>query len=174
MKYVALLRGINSGKNPMIKMELLKNTFESLGFKNVKTIIASGNVIFETDKVSEKLLEEKIEQALPKHIGFQSSTIVRTIEDIEKLFNKNPFKNVETGPDRRPHVTFLKHDPDTTKISHPKGSHVVGIFDRVICYVIDISGKTPNIMADLEKQFGKTITTRNWKTVERILKAASN
>lgn len=156
----------------MLKMEVLRNAFEKMGFRDVKTVIASGNVIFETDKTPEKILEEKIEKELPKYIGFQSSTIVRTIDDLEKLFNKNLFENVKTGPDLRPHVTFMKNEVNKSIHSTDlKGTKIIDVVDGAICYVIDLSGKTPDVMGALEKQFGKTITTRNWKTVERILKS---
>jgi len=49
-KYVAFLRGINSGQNPSQKMENLRKIFEGLGFENVKSFIASGNIIFDVQK----------------------------------------------------------------------------------------------------------------------------
>src|SRR5260221_10646488 len=75
MKYIAFLRGINVGGNNLIKMSDLKKQFEDLGFTNVQTVIASGNVIFETDKknfnkipyqaviISQKELKEVIDNA---------------------------------------------------------------------------------------------------------------
>lgn len=174
MKYVALLRGINSGKNPMIKMDVLRSAFENMGFKKVKTVIASGNIIFESDKTTEKKLEEKIEKELPKLMGFQSNAIVRTIEDIEKIVKRNPFKNVPATPFLRLHVTFLKAKPGNSfKFMSEPGLQAMGIFDRVICYMIDLENNTtPKVMGILDKKFNKETTTRTWKTIERILKAA--
>ena len=43
-RYVAFLRGINSGGNQTVRMEVLRKTFEDLGFENVRTVLASGNV----------------------------------------------------------------------------------------------------------------------------------
>ena len=83
-KYVAFLRGINSGKNPTVKMEVLRKTFEGLGLENVRTVLASGNVLFESSAYENKL-EQKIEEALPVLIGFSSDVIVRTIDDLHKL-----------------------------------------------------------------------------------------
>ena len=65
-RYVAFLRGINVGGNKLIKMEELRRTFEALRFKNVRTFIASGNVIFETDETDRELLTEKIERKIRK------------------------------------------------------------------------------------------------------------
>ncbi|HIZ53258.1 MAG TPA: DUF1697 domain-containing protein, partial [Candidatus Enterococcus avicola] len=61
MIYVALLRGINVGGNNKIKMVDLKRVFESLGFKNVKTYLHSGNIIFQAPKESQTILALKIE-----------------------------------------------------------------------------------------------------------------
>jgi uncharacterized protein (DUF1697 family) len=152
MKYVALLRGIMP-MNPNMKGEKLKGVFEELGFKNVHTVIASGNVVFGSPSKNTATLEKKVEQALPAKLGFKSTTIIRSREELEKLVKKNPFKGVR---DEKPNylvVTFFKnHTPE-------------------LCTVIKLeTGKTPDFMAKVERQHGKEITTRTWKTVHRILK----
>jgi uncharacterized protein (DUF1697 family) len=150
--YVALLRGIMP-TNPNMKGEKLKGVFESLGFKNVATVIASGNIVFETNSTDIPALEAKIEKALPAQLGFTSATIVRSQQDLQKLVKKNPFKGIK---DEKPNylvVTFFKN-------RKPE-----------LCTVIDLSsGRTPEFMTTLEKKHGKEITTRTWKTVDRILK----
>ena len=154
--YVALLRGIMP-MNPNMRGAKLKGVFESLGFKNVATVIASGNVVFESNSKSAAALESKIEKTLPKQLGFKSTTIIRSRADLLKLVKKNPFKGTSHTPDNYLIVTFLKHKPKT-------GS-------RDIATVIDLTtGKTPEFMRTVEKKFGKQITTRTWKTVGRILK----
>jgi uncharacterized protein (DUF1697 family) len=152
MRYVALLRGIMPS-NPNMHGEKLRSVFEELGFKNVTSVIASGNIIFDSPSKSTTALEKKIEDALPKKLGFKSTTIMRSQAEIEALVQRNPFKGVK---DEKPNylvVTFFK---DRTK---------------ELCTVVDLSAdKTPNFMSALEKKHGKAITTRTWKTVHRILK----
>lgn len=154
MKYVALLRGIGPS-NPNMHQAKLKEFFESLGFKNVKPVISSGNVVFESNSKDQTALEKKIEAELPKKLGFSSSTIIRSQKQLLTLIRKDPFREKEDLPDSRFHVTFLKKEP------------------HEITYTVDttVQGNTPNIMACLEKEHGKEITTRTWKTVYRILKA---
>ncbi|HEY9481210.1 MAG TPA: DUF1697 domain-containing protein [Candidatus Paceibacterota bacterium] len=152
--YVALLRGIMP-TNPNMKSEKLKVAFESLGFKNVATVIASGNVVFDSSSKNSGALETKIEKTLPEKLGFKSTTIIRSKDELLQLVAKDPFKGVK---DEKPNylvVTFFK--------------------DRTpeLASVIDISspdGRTPSFMAQIEKKHGKQITTRTWKTVARILK----
>ena len=60
-QYVAFLRGINVGGHVLIKMADLKKAFEMMGFENVRTILASGNVVFEYDQTDKKALTKKVE-----------------------------------------------------------------------------------------------------------------
>ena len=172
-KYIAFLRGINSGGNQTVRMEVLRKTFEDLGFENVKTVLASGNVIFETNTSDEKILEQEIENVLPGVIGFKSTVIIRTMGDIQHLASLHPFDGFTPNPNNKFYVTFLQGTPET-KLTFPatgKGYTILGIFDGAICSVVDLSSaKTPDLMRVLDKEFGKGNTTRNWNTIERILK----
>jgi uncharacterized protein (DUF1697 family) len=152
--YVALLRGIMP-MNPNMKSAKLKSFFESLGFKNVATVIASGNVVFDSPSTDTDALEAKIEKALPLQLGFTSSTIIRSQTELNALVKNNPFKGII---DEKPNylvVTFFK---DLTK---------------ELCTVLNLNDATTvttSFMSTLEKKHGKQITTRTWKTVARILK----
>jgi uncharacterized protein (DUF1697 family) len=152
MRYVALLRGIMP-TNPNMKGERLKSVFEELGFTDVHPVIASGNVIFDSPSKNPKVLEARIEKALPEMLGFSSTTIVRTRQDLEALVKKNPFAGVR---DEKPNyllVTFFKN-------RRPE-----------LCTVLKLTeGKTPEFMRKLEQEHGKAITSRTWKTIARILK----
>jgi uncharacterized protein (DUF1697 family) len=151
MRYVALLRGIGP-TNPNMHGHKLKAVFESLGFTNVHPVIASGNVIFNSPSKSAKQLEAKIEEALPKKLGFTSMTIIRSKLELERLVKKNPYKGVK---DEKPNyllVTFFKN-------RRPE-----------LCSMLNVSAHTPDFMRGLEKEHTKAITSRTWKTVHRILK----
>ncbi len=139
--------------NPNMRGEKLKGVFESLGFTNVQTVIASGNVVFDSPSKNTSALEAKIEKAFPIQLGFTSTTIIRSKEEIEKLIKKNPFKGVEQSKKNYLIVTFFKNR------------------HKELCTVIDITtGRTPDFMRVVEKKYGKEITTRTWNTVGRILK----
>ena len=176
-KYVALLRGI-APTNPNMRNDKLRGVFEKLGFENVKTVISSGNVIFESPSRSIRKLEESIEKALPEELGFKSTTIIRSRGQIHKLVDKNPFQGMGHSQKSSLNVTFLKKKGGTDiKFPHKidnRDHELLGMHDGAICSVIDLtSAKTPDLMVWLEKKLGKEITTRTWKTVERILKAMS-
>jgi len=152
----------------------LRQVFENLGFHNVRTVISSGNVLFDTDATDTKTLEAKIEKALPEQLDFTSTAIIRSKEQLQKLVNSNPFKNIEHSAKTHLNVTFLKIKPQT-KLIFPlqpdkKGYTILNMYGQDICSVVDLTGaRTPDLMLWLEKQFGREITTRTYKTVKRIV-----
>jgi uncharacterized protein (DUF1697 family) len=171
--YVALLRGIMPA-NPNMSNEKLRQLFEELGFKNVRTVISSGNVLFESDSNASEELETIIEKALPEQLGFTSTTIVRSRAELQKLVSRKPFGSAEHSKTTNLNITFLKKKirTDLTFPHQPanKSYVILSSNGREVCSVIDISGsKTPDLMTWLEKQFGKEISTRTYKTVQRIL-----
>lgn len=172
--YVAFLRGIGPG-DPRMTNEKLRGGFESLGFRNVRTLISSGNVLFESEETSPKKLETMIEKMLPIQLGFSKAVLVRSKAELEKFAAKNPFPDMTHSPKTSLNVTFLKRKTDTSWKFPYRGPNrnytVLGMYDREVYSVIDTTGaKTVNLMAQLEKEFGKDITTRTWLTIQRVLK----
>ncbi|MFW9835650.1 MAG: DUF1697 domain-containing protein [Candidatus Thorarchaeota archaeon] len=171
--YVAFLRGINSGRNPSVKMHTLRAVFESLGFDEVRTVLASGNVIFEAKSTDKKILESRIEEVLPDMIGFESPVILLTAGELQKLFLSNPFKDVVRTLHKKLYTSFVKQDemPSQEYPIDGEGFTILGVFNGVVCSVVNLPvGRTPELMRALDRVFGKTTTTRSWSTIERILK----
>lgn len=175
-EFVAFLRGINVGGNKLIKMDDLKKCFASAGFKNVKTILASGNVLFESTSADEDALGKKIEKQLEDVLGHKVSVQIRSIDEIQKLADRAPFKKIKVTPETRLYITFLPEKPKS-KLKIPyespeKDFKILEVSDREICSVVTLSpGRgTLDMMGFVEKEFGKNITTRNWNTVGKILK----
>ncbi len=156
MRYVALLRGIMP-MNPNMRGEKLRSVFEKLGFTNVATVIASGNVVFESPNKNSAALEAKIEKAFPKYLGFTSTTIIRSHDELAAIVKKNPFKGKEHSQSSYLLVTFLK---DKHRVPGGAMFTAINLKDK----------NTPNIMTDLERRYTKAITSRTWLTVLRILK----
>jgi uncharacterized protein (DUF1697 family) len=157
-----------------MRNEKLRGVFEDMGFENVQTVIFSGNVLFETESKSRQDLEAVIEKALQEQLGFSTITIIRSKNDLNQFIKRNPFNSLEDTPKSKLNVTFLKNEPkrefEFPYHSDNNGFVVLGIHDRAICSVVDMSlSKTPNLMRWLEKEFGKELTTRTWKTVGRIV-----
>jgi hypothetical protein len=107
MKYAALLRGIGPS-NPNMRNEKLREVFQNLGFQNVQTVISSGNVLFESPARGVKALEAAIEEAIQEQLGFASTTIIRSHQQLRRLVDNDPFGGIEDTPTSRLNVTFLK------------------------------------------------------------------
>lgn len=175
VRHVAFLRGINVGGHHKVPMTGLVSEFEKLGFKNVQTLLNSGNIIFDTDTNTSEDLESLISEKLEKGFGFPIPTIIRNAKIIDQLYKDAPFKDVKITKDIRLYVSFLKNINQTV-LELPWSSldnsyKIIEIRDKTILSVLDLSVfKTPNAMKVLENNFGKDITTRNWKTIERLVK----
>lgn len=170
--YIALLRGINVGGHHKVPMVDLRQEMQNMGFKNVKTLLNSGNVIFKGDSGFEEILEKSIADHLVKIFGFSIPVMVGKDEDVRTLIEIDPFKDVEITPNTRLYVSFLRKLPET-KLQLPWTSEdgffkIIAIHKKVVCSVLDISIPTPEGMETLEQKFGKDITTRNWKTLKKI------
>ena len=85
MRYVAFLRAINVGGRHLVKMDALRRLFEELGFTNVETFIASGNVVFESKSRSAASLEKAIEAHLQKSLGYEVKTFIRSESEVAEI-----------------------------------------------------------------------------------------
>ena len=173
-QYVAFLRGINIGRHHKLPMAELKSEFEKLGFTNISTILNSGNVLFEANEI---ISEDEISNRLESVFGFPVPTLIRRFDTIMDIFNENPFENVEVTKDTRLYVSFLKNEVNTQCTlpwkSEDGSFQILKEVDKSVLSVIDLSlSNTPKAMEVLEKHYGKDITTRNWNTIERIMKKA--
>jgi len=175
--YVAFLRGINVSGKTRIKMADLKDTFESMGFKNVRTLLASGNVVFDSEDENEKILTEKIESGLKNVFNRDIAVILRSIDHLKNLQSLKPFEGIEVTPDIRMYVTFFskKAQPHTITVPYTSPQNAFTILNETSMEVfstVDISkGKgTPELMNFLEKEYGSNLTTRSWGTVLKLLK----
>lgn len=171
--YIALLRGINVGGHHKVPMADLSKEMKKMGFSNVKTLLNSGNVIFDATVRQTSQLEKELASHLEQRFGFPIPVLVRSSDEVEKLIQEDPFKNIKVTKDIRLYVSFLREEPDHTLdlpwVSDDKSFHIIAIRDKTICSILDIAvGGTPKGMESLEKLFGKDITTRNWKTLKRI------
>src|SRR5258708_5316496 len=100
-KYVAFLRGINVGGNKLVKMEELRNCFESIGFQHIRTLLASGNVLFDTPNKDIDSIIKQIEEKLNERFGHKIKVMLRTPEQIQYLIDHNPFDKVVITPQTR-------------------------------------------------------------------------
>ena len=180
VRYAAFLRGVNVGGHKPVKMADLRVAFEGMEFQKVKTVLASGNVVFErpagADLPDNALdLTVYIEKNLELSFGYPIAVALRTTADLQRLVESDPFKGVAMTPDTRLYVTFLsdpaKSRPDFS-YSAPEGDlRIVRVGPGEVCSVLTLSPArgTTELMALLEREFGSGVTTRNWNTVGKVV-----
>ncbi|MDX6611757.1 MAG: hypothetical protein QOD75_943 [Blastocatellia bacterium] len=179
-QYVAFLRGINVGGKKLIKMEALRALFESMGFKNVRTFIQSGNVIFESAKPNVAVMTKGIEKGLADTFGFEVKVTLRTLTELEEIIRLDPFSKIKAGENVVIFVALLFAEPENApKLpwhSEIENLDVLAIKHRA-AFILCRQKKNglfsfPNNF--LEKQFGVSATTRNWATMNKIVAAAKS
>ncbi len=173
-RYVSILRGINVGGKSKILMADLRRLYKALGFFNAVTYIQSGNVIFNFQEENCQVLALKISNAIEKAYGFSVPVIVRTVEEIARIVSGNPFLEGTPTDIERLHLTFLQDIPtaeNTIQIKQknvsPDAFSIVGNDVFVYCSGKYSDSKLTNQF--FESKLKTTATTRNWKTVVKLL-----
>lgn len=111
--YVALLRAVNVGGTSKLPMTELRKIAEDLGFENPRTYIASGNLLFSSDR-EEAEVRSLLEQALDVHMGKRVPVMVRTAAEMTAVASANPFAD---APGRRVLATFLSEPPPSDALA---------------------------------------------------------
>lgn len=173
-KYVAFLRGINVGGHKLVKMEALRQIFESLGFKDVSTYIQSGNVIFVARATNLTSLKKKIEKALKAELGHEVIVAVVPLSEVVAIVKADPFKGIEASKDVALYVAFFCGEATArppVPFTDPKEYVDLIGFHEHAAFIV--AHRKPNGQHGfpggfMENQFGVSGTTRNMNTVTKI------
>ena len=177
--YVVLLRGINvNGKNILKMSELIERLIEA-GFREVKTYIQSGNIVFVHESNYEIELEKKLKALILENFGLDIPVVVLSPEEIRKAIESNPFMKEKDIDIRHLHITFLGGLPQEDKIiALQNGNYGSDQFfhseKKIYLHCPNGYGKTKLTNTMLESKLKVNATTRNWKTINELLKIAEN
>lgn len=173
--YLALFRGINVSGKKIIKMEDLRNLMVSAGYKNVKTYIQSGNVIFESAEKSKTKIAASIEALVSKQYGFDVVIFVTDIKDVNRAVDNNPFANKgepEEGT-KKLYVTFLSEKPTEENMEKlrqaPIGEDIIEFRDDILYFKLISKASESKLSNSLiESKLKVRATTRNWNTTLKL------
>jgi uncharacterized protein (DUF1697 family) len=174
---VSMLRGINVGGHRIIKMDALRALYESLGLRNPKTYVQSGNVVFEAKERNLPALARKIEDAIEQAYGFRPDVILRSAAELGAVVAANPFAKREDIHPSKLLVMFLANHPtaearaNLSKIKTDPEELVVGV-QEVYIYFPNGMGQSKLPMALIEKTVKVPATGRNWNSVNKLLEMA--
>lgn len=173
-KHIALLRGINVGGKNKIKMAELRERLESVALRNVATYIQSGNIIFDSTAASASL-EKKITKLIKSDFGYDVPVLVFPRKRLQKIVKENPFakKQIEHVA-----VTLLSKKPDKQLITAIEDLNfgidkfqIAG--DNIFLHCPNGFARTKLTNNFFEQKLNTTATTRNWKTVNKLLELSS-
>jgi uncharacterized protein (DUF1697 family) len=151
------------------RMPELKACFEAAGFSEVRTLLSSGNVVFNARASSLAALERRAEKAMQAELGHSFDTFIRSADFLRHLVESEPFAEFELPPSAKRVVTFLRQ-PAKLSVELPIERHDASILKftgtEVLCAYVP-GPKGPAFMSLLERTFGKAITTRTLDTVRK-------
>ena len=165
-RYVAFLRGVS----PLnAEMPALKRAFEAAGFSEVRTLLSSGNVVFNARAASSDSLQRRAEKTMQSELGSSFNTIVRSAQYLRELIASDPFADFGLLPDAKRVVTFLRN-PAGRDVKLPverDGATILKLAGTEVFTAYTPSPKGPVFMSLLERTFGKEMTTRTLATVQK-------
>jgi uncharacterized protein (DUF1697 family) len=171
-RFVLLLRGINVNPTTRVAMADLRDILTGLGFRNVNTVLQSGNVILESDSVPDTAA---IESAITKSTGVKSSIVMLTVEELRALALANPLLNVSDDLSKLV-ITFLGDAIDPTALARPADAELAPerlvVTKRAIYQWCPLGILQSQLKPGWWRQVGPVVTARNVRTVNRILRAA--
>ncbi|MCA1198469.1 DUF1697 domain-containing protein [Sphingomonas sp. R647] len=167
-----MLRGINLGKRQLKSAEL-KAVIEGLGFTDVRTLLASGNVMFTAPGAIRDVLETQIHAALAEATGLKSEIFVRTPEEMAAVVSANPFPDAAADRPSFLVVTFHRKPVDAAAVDALMASHDGPERAQAIGRELYIDFPEGQARSILHAPLGKATrdpvnTARNWNTVLKI------
>jgi uncharacterized protein (DUF1697 family) len=155
------------------KMPELKRCFEAAGFTNVRTVLSSGNVVFDAAAKSELAIARKAEAAMSESLDRSFWTLVRPVANLQALIDADPYRAFRLPATAKRVVTFLRQPPSSLpKLPIEKdGARILAVQGTEILTAYEPTPGNPVFMALLAKAFGTEITTRTWDTVKKCAAA---
>ncbi len=171
-RVVALLRGINVGRNKRVDMSQLRELLAELGYSDVKTLLQSGNAVFTCAHAPVDSAATDIESAIAVKLGVQCKVILRTGAELARAITADPFIEIATDPSRHL-VGFLSHDPnldgqETIERLDVAPDRIRIIGRHLYLWCPDGILVSPISKVNLDRTLGVAVTMRNWNTVTKL------
>jgi uncharacterized protein (DUF1697 family) len=176
MRQVVMLRGINLGPNRRIPMADLRQSLAEAGFEDVKTYVQSGNVALSASAKPAQL-ESELAKLIEQRFGFAVPVVARSRRQLQAVVDRDPIPGAAEQP-KLYQVTFLAAKPAAAVVTRlrevARESERVEVAGREI-YTFHPDGVAGSKLsvAIVSKDLGTGATSRNWRTVNRLLEMAA-
>jgi uncharacterized protein (DUF1697 family) len=171
--YVAFLRGVMP---TTATMENLREAFRAAGWTDVRTVLASGNVVFRRSSAAPSAIEQEVESALRSHLNRDFFTIIRPIEVLRGILAADPYRKFRLKPGSKRVVTFMRAKPrGAVRLPiEEDGARILAIRNKEVYSAYVRTPRGPVFMTLIERTLGTEVTTRTWETLIKISRVASD
>ena len=171
---VALLRGVNVGGKAKLTMADLRRAAAGSGCEDARTYIQSGNLVFSTPTADTGVVAGRLREAIADRSDVQPDVIVRTRDELASVVDRNPY--VQRGEDTAHlHVVFTSGAADailgSIDLSGYAPEEATAVGQQLYLFLPSGMGRS-KLAAALARQKGPSSTTRNWRTVTKLLEMA--
>ncbi len=173
---VALLRGVNVGGRSKLAMADLRNAATACGHERVRSYIQSGNLVFATSTTSTQAIADQLGEVIADRTQVRPEVMVRTRDELADVVARNPY--VQRGDDAAHlHVVFASGEAEKSLAFidlaryAPEEAAAVG---RQLYLLLPSGMGRSKLAADLARVKGPSGTTRNWRTVTKLLEMADD
>ena len=152
------------------RMPDLKRCFEAAGFTDVKTLLSSGNVVFDARSAPLPALQKRAEKAMLAGQGYSFATIVRSTAYLQQLLDADPLAEFNLPAGAKRVVTFLREPLAVDAVALPiarDDARILKLTGGEVLSAYVANDKGPVFMQLLERTFSKNVTTRTWDTVRK-------
>lgn len=172
--HITLLRGVNAGGHQKASMVDLRDLLTKLGFSDVRSLLQSGNLIFQSPGRKSDEIERLLEIEAEKRLGLRTDFFVRRATELKDAIANNPFRKEADGDPAHLVVMFLKDEPGVKQIAAleaaiagPERLHV----DGRVAYIVypDGIGRSKLTNALIDRKLRTRGTGRNWNTVLKLI-----
>jgi uncharacterized protein (DUF1697 family) len=171
---VALLRAVNVAGYGGVSMSALRTFFEELGFAGARTLLQSGNVVFDDDSLAGPVIERRLEAEAEKRLGLRTAFFVRSAAEWAALIAENPFPDEAERDPSHLVAVCLKDEPSRAAVTALqaaiKGPELVRVGSGRQVYISYPAGigRSKLTASVIERVLGSAGTARNWNTVLKL------
>ncbi len=171
--YIALLRAINVGGRKLVPMSDLRDLLGALGFARVKSLLQSGNLLFQSSRRTDAALERLLERETEKRLGVSVDYFVRTADELQTIVARNPFPNEAERDPSHLVVLFLKDAAQAKDVkalqAAIQGPEIIRADGKQLYLVYPAGiGQSKLTNALIERKLRLRGTGRNWNTVLKL------
>ena len=175
--FIAFLRGINVAGQKKMPMAEVRKMMTDAKFKDVKTYIQSGNIVFKSEKASTEELEGMIHAEIEKTFGFDVPVLVKSVSAIEDILEQNPFDNKDDLAENRIYFVLLQKTPNQELVNafeendYPNEKFSVSDSCVYLCCKNGYGNAKLNNNL-IERKLKVNTTARNYRTMNKLLELA--